>query len=144
MRVEQAYEFDGVLIEEQPGTVPYVRTRAREADVVRAEEAVRRAKELAATVVVAVHWGVPWCYLPSNQGPLAGYQQPLGRRLVDAGADLVIGHHPHCLHPVELTADGEPVIPSASTARRILRQVEELSQELAPTTRVDGDGRVRF
>ncbi|MGV9847684.1 CapA family protein [Streptomyces sp. NPDC003442] len=209
VRVEQSYEFDGVLIEEQPGTVPYVRTRAREADVVGAEEAVRRAKELAATVVVAVHWGVPWCYLPSNQGPLAEYQQPLGRRLVDAGADLVIGHHPHCLHPVErygdglilystgnflfhpceevapadrrppsrykermfdrpwfesavfevalgdgpprlrlhpveLTADGEPVIPSASTARRILRQVEEASQELAPATRVDGDGRVRF
>ncbi|GAA0923200.1 MULTISPECIES: hypothetical protein [Streptomyces violaceusniger group] len=48
------------------------------------------------------------------------------------------------LHPVELTADGEPVIPPASTARRILRQVEELSPGLAPTTRVDGDGRVRF
>ncbi|MBP8532071.1 hypothetical protein [Streptomyces sp. MK37H] len=47
------------------------------------------------------------------------------------------------LHPVELTADGEPVIPLASTARRILRQVEEVSQELTPSTRVDGDGRVR-
>ncbi|SED25081.1 CapA family protein [Streptomyces melanosporofaciens] len=209
VRVEQAYEFDGVLIEEQPGTVPYVRSHAREADVVRAEEAVRRARDRAATVVVALHWGVPWCYLPSNQGPLAEYQRPLGRRLVDAGADLVIGHHPHCLHPVErygdglilystgnflfhpseevspcdrrppsrykermfdrpwfesavfevtlaegppglrlhpieLTAHGEPVIPSASTARRILRQVEEASQELAPSMRVDELGRVHF
>ncbi|NGO08974.1 CapA family protein [Streptomyces sp. HC44] len=209
VRIEQSYEFDGVLLEEQPGTVPYVRTRAREEDVERAEEAIRRAKALAGTVVVAVHWGVPWCYLPDNQGPLAEYQQPLGRRLVDAGADLVIGHHPHCLHPVEryrdglilystgnflfhpceevappdrrpaarykdrmsdrpwfesaafevclgdgpprlrlhpveLTTDGEPAIPSASTARRILRHVEELSRELNPSTRVDEEGHVHF
>ncbi|WP_051744552.1 CapA family protein [Streptomyces yerevanensis] len=106
VRIEQSYEFDGVLLEEQPGTVPYVRTRAREADLARAHQAVRRAKERFATVVVAVHWGVPWCYLPDNQGPLAEYQQPLGRSLIDAGADLVIGHHPHCLHPVERYRDG--------------------------------------
>jgi poly-gamma-glutamate synthesis protein (capsule biosynthesis protein) len=30
----------------------------------------------------------------------------LARRLIDAGADLIIGHHPHCLHPVEFYEHG--------------------------------------
>jgi len=35
------------------------------------------------------------------QGPLADYQRPLAHSLVDAGADLIIGHHPHTVHGVE-------------------------------------------
>ncbi|RYF61075.1 MAG: CapA family protein [Comamonadaceae bacterium] len=101
IRVRQTFEYDGVILEEQPGTPPFVHSWAHEPDVIRAVEAIRAAKAREVPVVVALHWGVPWCYLPSTQGPLAQYQRPLAHRLVEAGADLIIGHHSHCLHPVE-------------------------------------------
>ncbi|MFJ6597156.1 CapA family protein [Streptomyces violaceusniger] len=37
---------------------------------------------------------------------MAQYQQPLGRRLVGAGADVAVGTHPRCMHPVERWNDG--------------------------------------
>jgi poly-gamma-glutamate capsule biosynthesis protein CapA/YwtB (metallophosphatase superfamily) len=48
-----------------------------------------------------VHWGIPngWC--AAFQGALAEYQRPLAYALVDAGADLVVGHHSHTVHGVE-------------------------------------------
>lgn len=55
---------------------------------------VRRAGEVADVVVVSVHWGVERTSTPEE------YQVTLGRRLVDAGATVVIGHHPHVLQPV--------------------------------------------
>lgn len=106
IRVDQSFAVDGAMALEQPGTPPYIRTIAQEADVQRAEECVRAAKASADRVVACIHWGVPWAYLPENQGPLAEYQQPLGRRLVDAGADVVAGTHPHCMHPIERWHDG--------------------------------------
>lgn len=106
IRVRQSFEYDGVLLEEQPGTPPFVHTSAHQSDVCAAEELIRAAKNDCDTVVVALHWGVPWCYLPTTQGPLAQYQRPLGHRLIEAGADLIVGHHPHCLHPVEFYRHG--------------------------------------
>ncbi|MCF7553688.1 CapA family protein [Pseudonocardia sp. WMMC193] len=106
LRVRQTAEFDGPFLEETPGTPPFVHTVAHEPDVRVAEEAIREARSRADVVVVALHWGVPFPYLPAAQGPLAQYQQPLARRLVDAGADLIVGHHPHCLHPVEFYGRG--------------------------------------
>lgn len=102
IRIRQTFEYDGVLMEEQPGTPPFVYTWAHEPDVLYAIEAIRAAKSRCAHVVVALHWGVPWCYVPDTQGTLAQYQRPLAHRLADAGANLIIGHHPHCLHPIEI------------------------------------------
>jgi hypothetical protein len=106
IRVRQSFEVDSGFMDETPGTPPFVHSSAHEPDVVRAEEAIRAAKASNDVVVVALHWGVPFPFLPTAQGPLAQYQQPLARRLIDAGADLIIGHHPHCLHPVEFYQDG--------------------------------------
>ncbi|QYN38765.1 CapA family protein [Pseudonocardia sp. DSM 110487] len=106
LRIDQSFSIDGTLLQEQPGTPPFVRSAAQETDVVRVENRVRAARSEADRVVACLHWGVPFAYLPPNQGPLAQYQQDLGRRLVDAGADVVAGTHPHCLHPVERWNDG--------------------------------------
>lgn len=54
-----------------------------------AENAVRRAKQEADIVIVCTHGGNEFMPLPSAQR-----RQQL-RNLIDAGADLVIGHHPH-------------------------------------------------
>lgn len=106
MRVRQNFEFDSTFLDETPGTPPFVHSSAHEPDVRVAETAIREAKKDHDVVAVALHWGVPFCYLPAVQGPLAQYQRPLAWRLIDAGADLIIGSHPHCLHPVEFYKNG--------------------------------------
>ena len=49
-----------------------------------------------------MHWGVPSPWLSPIQGPLTEYQRPLAHAIIDAGADLIIGNHPHAIHPVEI------------------------------------------
>lgn len=101
VRVRSRFLVDAVTFDEQPGMVPWVETEALADDVSAAVGRVERARDAADLVVVHAHWGVPngWC--GAFQDPLADYQRPLGRSLVDAGADLVVGHHPHVVHGVE-------------------------------------------
>ena len=57
---------------------------------------VKEAKDQGADLVVACcHWGIEREYYPNE------YQRNLGHQLIDAGADLVIGNHPHVLQGVE-------------------------------------------
>jgi poly-gamma-glutamate capsule biosynthesis protein CapA/YwtB (metallophosphatase superfamily) len=58
-------------------------------------EDIRQAKSNADYVVVSFHWGAELSTFPRS------YQVDAGRRAIDAGADLVIGHHPHVLQGVE-------------------------------------------
>ena len=46
-------------------------------------------------VIVSYHWGAEKDYVPNER------QVPLGRTTIDAGADLVIGHHSHRINPIE-------------------------------------------
>ena len=46
-------------------------------------------------VIVSYHWGEEKDYIPNER------QVPLGRATIDAGADLVIGHHSHRMNPIE-------------------------------------------
>jgi poly-gamma-glutamate synthesis protein (capsule biosynthesis protein) len=56
---------------------------------------VRRADGDADLVVVMFHWGGELLEEPRE------YQKILARIAIDNGADLVIGHHPHTLQPLE-------------------------------------------
>lgn len=47
-------------------------------------------------VIVSYHWGEEKDYIPNER------QVPLGRATIDAGADLVLGHHSHRMNPVEV------------------------------------------
>lgn len=59
-------------------------------------EGVEIAKNQGADLVIAsCHWGIEGDHYPTD------YQRDLGKRLIDAGADLVVGHHPHVLQGVE-------------------------------------------
>lgn len=51
-------------------------------------------------LVCSIHWGLEFLDYP------APGQIELGRRLVDAGVDVVFGHHPHVLQPVERYRNG--------------------------------------
>jgi len=106
VRARSSFYVDAVTLDEQPGMSPWVETEMVEEDVRRACERVGSAREDVDLVVIHIHWGIPngWC--AAFQGPLAVYQRPLGRALVDAGVDLVVGHHPHMVHGVERYRDG--------------------------------------
>ena len=57
--------------------------------------AVRAAASGNDVVVVSVHWGVERATCPSED------QRDLAQQLVEAGANLILGHHPHVLQPIE-------------------------------------------
>jgi poly-gamma-glutamate capsule biosynthesis protein CapA/YwtB (metallophosphatase superfamily) len=109
IRIHSRFVVDAVTFDETPGMSPFVETTARADDVERAVEAIRSAKAQADAVVVGIHWGVPVGWMADFQGKLAEYQQPLGRALIDAGASVVAGHHPHTLHGIELYR-GRPIL----------------------------------
>ena len=68
-------------------------------DLARVLDTVRAATAAADAVVVAVHWGI-------ERNPCTTEaQRTLARQLLDAGADAVIGHHPHVLQPVVFTGE---------------------------------------
>lgn len=50
-------------------------------------------------LIASMHWGEEYDYTPESE------QKKLGRALIDAGADLVIGHHPHVIQGVECYND---------------------------------------
>lgn len=68
--------------------------------------AIRAARDDADVVVVCVHWSTDFV------SGATGMQRRLARRMVDAGADLILGTGPHVLHEVErMTSDrGDAVV----------------------------------
>lgn len=66
-------------------------------------EVVREAKENSDFVIVYIHWGT------ENTAEIDWLQRDQAPKIADAGADLIIGDHPHCLQPIEYV-NGIPVV----------------------------------
>ncbi|MFW6437802.1 MAG: CapA family protein [Armatimonadota bacterium] len=66
-------------------------------------EDIGAAREQADFVIVAFHWGTESKDTPD---PL---QRNLAHRSIEAGADLIVGHHPHVLQGVEIYG-GRPIV----------------------------------
>lgn len=63
-------------------------------------EDIQAAKELADIVIVCPHWGTEYSTKPSS------YQKDWAMQMTEAGADVIIGTHPHVVQPVEwITAE---------------------------------------
>lgn len=82
---------------DQPGTPPRTRTFPHAQDLGALVERVRRARAAADRVLVSLHWGIHMVPFV-----LADYQRAAAHALIDAGADAVLGHHPHLLKGIEL------------------------------------------
>ncbi|GGE45079.1 capsular polysaccharide biosynthesis protein [Pullulanibacillus camelliae] len=106
IRAIARFRIDSMTLDEQPGMAPWVETSVVIKDQEMACEVITQAKRQADVVIVNMHWGVPngWC--AAFQGPLADYQRPLAHALIDAGADFILGHHPHVIHGVEKYNEG--------------------------------------
>ena len=61
---------------------------------------LKKARNEADIVIVAFHWGGEKLEHPRT------YQKELARLSIDAGADIVIGHHPHVLQGIERYKEG--------------------------------------
>jgi poly-gamma-glutamate capsule biosynthesis protein CapA/YwtB (metallophosphatase superfamily) len=100
VRVATAYEAPPPLPKEVPGAPPIIHTIPNAADVDVLRQDIAEARENADVVVVSWHWGIsPYS---GGKGELVGYQQEMAHFVVDAGADLVVGHHPHLVQPIEV------------------------------------------
>lgn len=93
MRAHTFYE----PYEYQPGSPPRIVTIPHRKDLESMVADIERAKELADVVIASFHWGVHYV-----SRPIADYQQTVARAAVDAGASVVLGHHPHILQPIAL------------------------------------------
>jgi Bacterial capsule synthesis protein PGA_cap len=72
-------------------------------DYALARSEIRAARKTASVVVVSVHWGKEYVALPDIAPGIADDDPvKVGHWIIDSGADLVIGNHPHHLQPVEL------------------------------------------
>lgn len=81
----------------QPGTPPKIVTVPYEEDVLAMQEDIRKAKQQADAVVMSIHWGLR--LVPKT---ICTYQPPVAHAAIDAGADLILGHHAHSIKAIEV------------------------------------------
>lgn len=65
-------------------------------------EVIKEAKQTCDFVTVFPHWGTEYSEQPN------AVQRELAKKCMDAGADLIVGAHTHCLEGIEYI-DGKPV-----------------------------------
>ncbi|MBQ7827509.1 MAG: CapA family protein [Clostridia bacterium] len=56
---------------------------------------VTEAKQNAEIVIVSVHWGAEGAFKPSEE------QSKFAKLFADLGVDVIVGHHPHVIQPVQ-------------------------------------------
>jgi len=78
---------------DEPG-VNILRTDS-EADLALAVERVKEAGQSSDLVVVSLHWGDEYAAVPT------AWQRQVAEELIETGADIILGHHPHVLQPIE-------------------------------------------
>ena len=79
----------------QPGTPPRVFTEPIEEDLKTVREIVSKASADSDLVIVFAHWGVAYRNEPTD------YQVQIAHELIDSGAHLILGGHPHVIQAVE-------------------------------------------
>jgi poly-gamma-glutamate capsule biosynthesis protein CapA/YwtB (metallophosphatase superfamily) len=105
---------------------------ADEAQVLGAIQSARAQCDL---LVVSIHWGIEYAPAPRPE------DTELAHKMLDAGASVVVGHHPHVLQPVETyrTADGRNTVIFYSLGNFLSNQSRTYVDGLMPDK--DGDPR---
>lgn len=101
VKVYTSYEPHRRLFE-MPGAPPTTLTRPDEKDCEEVTRAIAELRKKVDVLVVYFHWGV------SGQHEVCQYQTALGRLAINAGADLVVGSHPHVVQAIEMYK-GNPI-----------------------------------
>jgi len=82
---------------EQPGTPCEVVTWPYADDLENLVNDVKRLKSEVDVVALHIHWGIH--HVPKT---IAMYQPQIAYAAIDAGADVILGHHPHILKGIEV------------------------------------------
>lgn len=135
MRAHTLYEQ---IEHDQPGTPARIHTFPHREDLAAMEADIRAAKAAADVVVVSHHWGIHFV-----RAVIADYQRDVARAAIAAGADAILGGHPHILKGCELI-DGKPVFYSlcnfatdlrmdpAHAASKSFNEIRVLAEEWEP------------
>jgi poly-gamma-glutamate synthesis protein (capsule biosynthesis protein) len=87
-----------------PGGPPTIYTFADPVTLARMQEDVAALKATVDVVVVALHKGVG-----HTPAVLAMYERPVSHAAIDAGADVVVGHHAHILRGIDIYRGRRPI-----------------------------------
>lgn len=81
---------------------------------------VKEARNQADVVLVAMHWGTEYSTKINSE------QQQQAQQLADAGADIIIGNHPHVIEPVQwvTSSDNRRVIVAYAMGNFISNQLD--------------------
>ena len=101
VKVYTAYEPHRRLFE-MPGAPPTTLTHPDEKECEEIKNDIIELRKKVDVLVVYFHWGV------SGHHDVCQYQTTLGRLAINAGADLVVGSHPHVVQAVEIYK-GKPI-----------------------------------
>jgi poly-gamma-glutamate capsule biosynthesis protein CapA/YwtB (metallophosphatase superfamily) len=93
VRARTSYE----QIDWRPGTRPRIHSEAYEEDVALMVADIAALRPKVDVLAVSIHWGIHF-----EPATVAQYQRQVGRAAIDAGADIVIGHHAHILKGVDV------------------------------------------
>ncbi len=63
------------------------------------KEDIKRVRDEADVIIVSMHWGVEYTHTPTSE------QRRIANYLAELGADIVVGHHPHVIEPIEFIDD---------------------------------------
>jgi poly-gamma-glutamate synthesis protein (capsule biosynthesis protein) len=85
------------LEDDQPGTPCEIFTYPVSEDLEALLADIKKARQAADIVILSLHWGIHYF-----RAAIAGYQTAVAHAAIDAGADLILGHHPHMLKGVEV------------------------------------------
>ena len=99
-RARTIYE---TLEPDQPGTPPRILTYPHDEDLANMMSDIKSLKEKVDVVIVSMHWGLHF-----KEGELATYETKYAKLAIDAGADVILGHHQHILKPIEIYK-GKPI-----------------------------------
>ena len=98
-------------------------------------EAIKQARLKCDFLVISIHWGVEYAPAPRADDVETAH------KMLEAGASVIVGHHPHVLQPVETyrTADGRDTVIFYSLGNFLSNQSRNYVDGLMPDK--DGDPR---
>jgi len=97
--------------------------------------AIQAARAECDFLIISIHWGTEYAPAPRPE------DEEMAHKMLEAGAGMVIGHHPHVLQPMEtyMTQDGRHCVIIFSLGNFLSNQSRDFVSGLAPDK--DGDPR---
>lgn len=93
-------KFDGCYIPWKPTENKSGVAVIEEKEIEKIKEDIAKAKKEVDILIVSLHWGKEYSLEPIP------FKVSLTRGFIDAGADLIISHHPHVVQPLEKYKNG--------------------------------------